>query len=98
MRLLAIAAVSLAALVASGCSDREFMCSANRQCIDKTGASGLCLEMRCAYPSNSCASGYVWDDAAGSERAGTCVSQDLVPADAGVADAPPTDARPADAS
>jgi hypothetical protein len=67
----------------SGCSDKEFTCASARQCLDRYGLAGLCLEMRCAFPASECVSGYKWDDAAG-ERAGTCVDRALLAADAGV--------------
>jgi hypothetical protein len=80
----------LVVLSLAGCGEKEFTCTAGRQCIDRYGASGLCLQMHCAFPAGSCDSGYKWDDAAG-ENAGKCVDQALIPPDAGAAAA---DARP----
>lgn len=86
---------ALAALVLlvtlGGCADKEFKCESHRQCIDKYGASGLCLQQHCAFPANDCPTGYKFDDAAG-DVAGQCVEAALLP-DAG----PAADARPADA-
>lgn len=81
------ALVLLALLVvgSGGCGKKEYVCAAARECIDTHGDPGLCLQMRCAFRDNQCASGYRFDDSAG-DLADTCVDQASVP-DAGTPDA-----------
>jgi hypothetical protein len=75
------------ALLAVGCGTKEYHCRSERDCLDRRGSRGLCIETYCAFESHDCASGYRFDDSAGP-YADSCVDRALVPPrDAGLPDA-----------
>ncbi|HUJ61039.1 MAG TPA: hypothetical protein VLX92_21195 [Kofleriaceae bacterium] len=65
----------LPCLALLGCSASPYKCESNAQCIDGSGASGICeLDGYCSFPDSKCPSGERYDQSAGGP-AGTCVAQ-----------------------
>ena len=83
--------VALILLAASACKPKEYICSTAEECVASSGGHGLCLASHCAYTDSACASGWRFDDTAGSV-ANDCADPSLLVADAGVPDATPGDA------
>jgi hypothetical protein len=94
----------IVALALAGCGlfdTKEAVCTLDTECPAGTGY-GRCVQGHCAFVSDTCASGWRWDETAG-DQADMCVPSEAFDPDAApdpVDAAPPSDAPPlaADAS
>lgn len=90
-----VVAAAVAAAGAIGCGllePDEFVCTRDNECPGQ-GGYGRCIQSHCAFRSDSCASGWLWDET-GGPVADQCVPDGALAPDAGASDAGPSDAGP----